>query len=618
MNTNLFKFYIKEKILISILFGLSTLFIMSQPSGGPYGPVDQTYEIPLGVNNIYYVAPNGDPNSEGILINKPATIETAIKKAKTGDAIILRGGIYRTGNLIFNQGIIIQPYKDEKPVLKGSYIAENWGKKEDGLWITSWKYLFPNKPESWWRKEREEKFTPLHKFNGDMVFVDGKMLQSAGSIDELDDNNFYVDYNKKLVYIKQNPKNKVIEITAFNKAIYRVIVECNGMQPDNRGPQIRGLEITQYADTAVHIDGYYPQGISDESEHGKDVIGTTLENCKISYCSRIAFFLIGDSLTLRHCDVSNTSTEGVYIVASSDVLVEKNKFSMNNIENITGFFPAAVKIFNQCYRVTCRDNLVTNLLYSNGIWYDVGNVDGVFINNFVENVGKGSKTERQYFRFRSGFFFEISKGVICAGNVFVNCEIGARVLNSSNGKLYQNTFVNSPASFFRTERSAVGDHFNWHPATGPSIEERDGHIFVNNIIYKDELFSIPLFIFQTDSLCKMLRNSQMEEIDYNIYIRKSDIDTTLILWRPADNPSCELRLKSPKELNKHYPNFSGNSKFFDNYKEPLFNAPEKNDYSLLPEFSKKVSAKDLPEKIRDLPGDAGKGKSYVGAYPSME
>ena len=75
---------------------------------------------------------------------------------------------------------------------------------------------------------------------------------------------------------------------------------------------------------------------------------------------------------------------------------------------------------------------------------DVGNVDGVFINNWVENC-------------LDGFFWEISKNVIVAGNVFKNCQNGIRILNSSGAKVYQNTFYNAPASFQRDTRSAQGD-----------------------------------------------------------------------------------------------------------------------------------------------------------------
>ena len=42
-----------------------------------------------------------------------------------------------------------------------------------------------------------------------------------------------------------------------------------------------------------------------------------------------------------------------------------------------------------------KDNLIIDNRDSSGIWYDVGNVDGLFINNWIENTD-------------NGFFFEIS------------------------------------------------------------------------------------------------------------------------------------------------------------------------------------------------------------------
>ena len=69
-----------------------------------------------------------------------------------------------------------------------------------------------------------------------------------------------------------------------------------------------------------------------------------------------------------------------------------------------------------------------------------------------------------------------------AGNVFVRCDKGIRVLNAADVHVYNNTFVDTPASFERNERSATGDHFGWHPATGPDVDQREGHVFVNNLL----------------------------------------------------------------------------------------------------------------------------------------
>jgi len=594
---------------------------MAQPSGGPYGPIRQTYKLPTGAGKIYYVAPNGQAAQTGESLSNPTTIEAAITRACTGDAIIMRGGTYRTGNLILNQGITIQPYADEQPVLKGTLVASEWKKQDNGLWVIKWSRLFPSKPADWWRRNREGKKTPQHRFNNDMVFVNGRFLQSASWEGEVDENTFFIDYEAGLVYLALDPTNKLVEITAFEVAILRTTKEAHGKTSDRKGYTIRGVTFTQYAYRALEIEGTEPEGLSHESKHGKAVVGTTLEHCTISFCSRVAGYLRGDHMTIRHCKVSDTSTEGIYIIASNDVLLERNIFTRNNIENITGYYPAAVKIFNQSYRVTCNDNLVIDHPNSNGIWYDVGNVDGVFTNNWIEGVGRRSDAINtdQLWPSDNGFFFEISKGAICAGNVFVNCDHGLMVLNASNVQIYQNTFVNSMACIGRNSRSAQGDHFGWHPSTGPDVDKRDGHVFVNNLLVGDESFSRPLlFVWQQATLCQQLTQSQLKQLDYNAYVRGADkASYPLILWGPVANENCQVGIESLDDLRKLYPAFSTNSRFYAGYEGPLFKGIELGNYQLSPAFPGAKAAMPLPAGINKLLGSSRQDGGYIGAYPPM-
>ncbi|MBA7591334.1 hypothetical protein ES708_33488 [subsurface metagenome] len=279
-----------------------------------------------------------------------------------------------------------------------------------------------------------------------------------------------------------------------------------------------------------------------------------------------------------------------------------------------------MKIFNQCYRVTCRDNLIIDLQNSNGIWYDVGNIDGVFINNWVEGVGNVYEEYYEGRRYWSGFFFEISKGAICAGNVFVNCENGIFVLNSSDVKIYQNTLVNSVGRIRRTARNAVSDHFGWHPSTGPDVEERDGHIFVNNLLTADDNFKDPLlFVLQPDSLRERLNKQQLKILDHNVYVRQSEKDTnSLILWSPVKNDTCYLGFESPEDLHKLHSNFSANSKYFAKYKGPLFKSAEQKNYQLLQGFPGADAGRVLPDEISKLLNLPTKNIRYIGAYPVKE
>lgn len=580
--------------------------LWAQPSGGPYGPVQQIYAVPQDAAHVYYVAPEARPDGAGSSLEAPTTLETAIARVVSGDAIVLRGGIYRTGNLKLNQGVTLQPYAGEHPVIKGTKVATNWQALSAHVWRTVWPTLFPQKPADWWRREFEVVKTPLHRFNNDMVFVDGRMLQSAGWPGELTTNNFYIDYEHGEVFVGVNPGEHLIEITAHDIALIRTTGEVHGKKSDGRGPVIRGLTFTQYAYRAIEVEGKEPEGVADPATYGKDVIGSTFENVTISHCSRVAGYFRGDKTVFRNCLITDTSTEGIYIIASSDCLLEGNIFARNNVEHITGYFASAVKIFNQTHHVVCSNNVVIDQPESNGIWYDVGNHDGVFVNNWVEGCV-------------DGFFFEISRGVICAGNVFVNCDKGMRVLNSADARVYHNTFVNTVASFERTERSAVGDHFGWHPSTGPDVDQREGHVFAGNLLAADENFHKALLrVEQSKTVCGRLTRPQMAQLDGNVYARSgSRAGQTLLVWGPVDGNDCVAEFESLEAFRKLGLGFEANSVEQQRASGSIFKSPELKNFRL----SSPVNCPGAGILSADIPGLLGWAKpvpTAPGAYQVSE
>ncbi|MGL1957703.1 MAG: right-handed parallel beta-helix repeat-containing protein [Colwellia sp.] len=597
---------------------------MAQPSGELYGPIKQNYQLPTVKGTIYYVSPYGKKSVSGISLKQPTSIEAAIAKVVSGDAIILRGGVYRTGNLKLNQNIIMQAYQDEQPIIKGTFEAKSWENRVPNkykgampsLWSTKWSRLFPASPDNWWRKEWAGRQTPLHKFNNDMVFINGRFLQSVGWLGGLNDDSFYIDYETETVYITTDPTDKLVEITAFNQGLIITPNKVNGKKADGKGPTIRGITFSQYAFHVIDIEGYYPEKKSKRSEHGKDVVGTTFENCTISYAGRVGAFILGDNLTMRHCEISDTSTEGLYVVASSDVLLEKNIFTRNNIENITGYYPAAVKIFNQTHHVIFNDNLVIDHPNSNGVWYDVGNEDGVFTNNWLENIGN-LNTEfsgKSVWPSRNAFFFEISKGARVAGNVFVNNDHGILILNSSDVKVYNNTFVNSVVTFGRDTRGAQADHFGWHVTTGPAVEKRINHEFVNNMMVGDNNFERPLlFIWQKPVLCKQLNEPALSILDYNSYVKMNNNDSPVVWLGQKLGDNCESTFATTADLHKTKSEYATNSTSFINYGESLFKSAQLKNFQLLHSFAGTKSAVKLPSDIKQLINN-NNDKPYIGAY----
>jgi parallel beta-helix repeat protein len=326
-----------------------------------------------------------------------------------------------------------------------------------------------------------------------------------------------------------------------------------------------------------------------------------LENVTITYCSRVAGYFRGDGLVIRNSLVSDTSTEGIYIMASSDVLLERNIVRRNNIEQITGYYPSAVKIFNQTHRVTCRDNLIIEQPYSNGVWYDVGNHDGVFVNNWVEGA-------------LVGFFMEISRGMTVAGNVFVRCGKGLWLLNSADARVYNNTFVDTPAGIARNERSAGGDHFGWHPATGPDVDQREGHVFVNNLLVASEAFRGPLLLAeQPATLCPKLPRPQAKEVDGNVYVRAASAPGPLILWSPSAAESCVSKLGSLDEFRKLAPAFEARGRQLDRPPRSIFKGPDLGRYELLQALPGTPGL--VPADVLKLLGWSEDDARSPGAYP---
>lgn len=615
------KTHLIQSILCFVIIAFTISFpLKAQPSGGPYGPVRQTYELPKTAKTVYYVAPDGNKTQLGSSVDKPTTIETAIEKAKTGDVVVLRGGIYRTGNLILNQGITLQPYANEQPVFKGTYVATNWKNLRNGLWVTKWDHFFPAKPDSWWNRSKYARETPMHRFNNDMVFVNGSFLQSVGQEKDVDENTFFIDYESGLVYIGTDPANKLVEITAFNVGLHRITGECHGNVSDKKGFVLKGIDFTQYAYRAIEVDGKEPESMLNEAEFGKDVVGTTIENCNITFCSRVAAYLRGDKLILKNCKISDTSTEGIYIIASNDAWLEKNIFARNNIESITGYYPAAVKIFNQTHRVTCFDNLITDLPESNGVWYDVGNVDGRFINNWVENVGNGNIkfNKSSTWPSQNGFFFEISKGVVCAGNVFTHCDQGVFILNSAGAKIYNNTFVNSTATIGRNERTPANDGtFGWHSSTGADVDKRTNHVFANNLLFDDENHQRPLlFVWQPDTFYLRNYKSQLEKLENNVFVRSSGSNIApAVYWTQAAKNASSMSFMKPDSLQNIYPEFSGSNLLYTGI--PVFKSVELMNYQTLKVFQGQKDGGMLPAEVMQLMNLPKKNNKFVGAYPPL-
>ena len=188
------------------------------------------------------------------------------------------------------------------------------------------------------------------------------------------------------------------------------------------------------------------------------------------------------------------------------------------------------------------------------------------------------------------------------------------ILNSCDAHIYQNTFINSIACIGRDQRSAQGDHFGWHPATGPDVDKRVGHIFVNNLLAGDGNYNRPLMIvWQPDFMCGNLKDSPIKEFNNNIF-SQATFTAPLMYWSPVTGDNCQLEVKELSDLQKYYPEYNKNSTNISG-KGSIINGSYLSGISQVGLIKNIDKAALLPAKVAAMLGHTKKTKPYIGAFP---
>jgi hypothetical protein len=168
----------------------------------------------------------------------------------------------------------------------------------------------------------------------------------------------------------------------------------------------------------------------------------------------------------------------------------------------------------------------------------------------------------------------------------------------------------------RDTRSAQGDHFGWHPSTGPDVDERYGHIFVNNLLTGDAGFDRPLLlVWQPAVLCEKLNETPLKQFDNNVFVKQNENYKTIAFWSPSKAENCQSEIKTLGEL-QQLSSAAGKTQLLEGKHIPLFKSAAIKNYKLLNEFSGKATATDIPVNVKKLMGIPADAKGYVGAYIS--
>lgn len=367
------------------------------------------YAVPAGA---IFASPDARPNGAGTQ-NSPMTLQNALQKAPAGATIVLRGGIYRDGNLTMPQKLTLQAFPRELPWIDGSDIVTGWVKEGASWRHDGWNYAFAPNFDS---KDIDPAY-PLANHR-DMVWLGGRYLTQVGTLAEVGPSKFFVDYAAKKLHIGDDPSGKTVEATTRVNGVFFRPRDAERVA----GSTLRGLGFRRFADAGIQI--WAPR--------------VTVENCVSAWNGIFGLQIEGaggpsagsSDVTLRGVQMSCNGKAGVRTWGAPRLLVEGSTFSHNNVEGYRRAWGAAgIKLMNS-EGVIFRNNLVANN-YAFGFWMDEDLNDATVVNNRMS----GNEV--------AGIMFEIAHRALIAFNTLHDNNVGLMVSNATQAQVWNNTFADN-------------------------------------------------------------------------------------------------------------------------------------------------------------------------------
>ena len=384
------------------------------PSGGA-GSVavgSASYAAPGGA---IYVATNGNDSSAGTASAPVKTINRGLAIAPAGGTVVVRGGVYRE-TLTIGKQVTLQNYPKEAVWLDGSTPVSGWVADGSTWRKDGWNTRFDHSPT--YTQGAPDNTSQYYQFlntstypmaaHPDQVFIDGAPLQQVKSKSQVKGGTFYLDECSSRLYIGSNPSGKTVEASTIIKAMN--VRAANSV--------VRGIGVRRYSPSVFHL-----AAITIEQP------GVTFENVVVADSATTGISVLKENTTLNQVTTTGSGMLGIHgrfadKLKLTKVLSTKNNDEHFNIAPVSG----GLKI-GQSRGITVTASKFSGN-YGHGFWQDLSVYDSVFRqSDFSDNVG-------------TGLFLEISAKAVVGDNTFArNKEFGIKVNNTSNVKIWNNTFV---------------------------------------------------------------------------------------------------------------------------------------------------------------------------------
>ena len=401
----------------------------------------------------------------GVQLNPGDDIQAALNANPTGTTFCLAPGEYR-------QTSTLVPKTNQRLVGLGSQEARLIGAKRvaatqsGSYWVISGQKSLGT--SSFADRTTDQQCRPVHGQNPgtmcihkDQVFLDGVSLWQVSRLTDLTPGSFYWDYSRNLIYLRDDPTNRKLEVSVVPSAA------INGSNP---GVTIQNLVVEKFGNHAS-------AGAISAGSNWRVVDNLVTNNHGAGIHVEGGNEIIGNS-------VIRNGQLGLHGGGGGRILVEGNNVEFNNNAGYSWAWEAGGMKFVKTDGLEFRNNIVSGN-YGPGVWLDIENQNVLVENNTVsDNIS-------------AGIYQEIGGSAIIRNNVverngllepMQNSVFGAGIMigESYDVEVYGNTVTNNEAGITALQRAR-----GWSPLGVREVRNLNVH---DNTITQSSGIAAGLFV----------------------------------------------------------------------------------------------------------------------------
>jgi len=352
---------------------------------------------------VFHVAPDGDDANPGTNEEPFKTISKAASVAAAGDTVKIRTGVYREAVRITQSGtpdrrIRFEAAPASNVVVTGADVISAIRVDESEVVVADWPHKFIG-----WNEQMTHPNDIRHRMIGrcEQVFVGGYPLLQVSSREELARGTFFADTEEKKLYVRSRAgidliSERVAQVPQIEASTRQIVWEVEGNYVTTRGIRFRYA-----ANMAQH------GAVSLKGDHA------VLEDCVIEHMNGPGASFNGQDITVRRCTFRDNGQLGFKAAYAHKLLITECLVEHNNTKDFSrGWEAGASKIALSRDVVVEKSQFVRNR--GIGVWFDVGNENGVVRNNLIADNEN------------AGIFYEISYGLHAHDNVIIGNGLSHR------------------------------------------------------------------------------------------------------------------------------------------------------------------------------------------------